>query len=98
LSWHRIDPRTGSLVIAIHAQPNAKRTEVVGIHGGALKVRLAAPALDGRANDCLLEFIAGRLGLKAAQLTVLQGDKSRRKLVAIAAAVDPLKLYAGEES
>ena len=83
------------MVIAIHAQPNARRTEVAGIHGEALKVRLAAPALDGRANDCLLEFLAGRLGVKAAQVSLLQGDRSRRKLIAIAADVDPEKLLAG---
>jgi uncharacterized protein (TIGR00251 family) len=95
LSWHRIDPRTGALVLAIHAQPNAKRTEVVGLHGDALKIRLAAPALDGRANDCLVGFIAERLGVKRSQVNVVQGESSRNKVVSVAAPASIENLFCG---
>jgi uncharacterized protein (TIGR00251 family) len=95
LSWHRVDAKSGALLLTIQVQPNAKRTEVVGLHGDALKIRLAAPALDGRANQCLLEFVAERLGLRVSQVTLVQGDKARRKLVAIAALADVTKLYEG---
>ena len=95
MSWRRIDLRTGDLILAIQAQPNAKRTEVAGLHGDALKIRLAAPAQDGRANDCLVEFIAARLGVKRGQVRVVQGESSRRKVVAVAAPADPDNLYSG---
>jgi hypothetical protein len=95
LSWHRIDPGTGALVLAIQAQPNAKRTEVVGLHGDALKIRLAAPALGGRANDCLVGFIAERLGVKRNQVSVVQGESSRRKVVSVAAPANLDDLFCG---
>jgi uncharacterized protein (TIGR00251 family) len=95
LSWHRADAKSCALILTIQVQPNAKRTEVVGLHGDALKIRLAAPALDGRANLCLLEFVAERLGLKLSQVTLVQGDKARHKLVAVATLADVSKLYEG---
>jgi uncharacterized protein len=95
LSWHRIDARSGALVLAIQAQPNAKRTEVAGPHGDALKIRLAAPALDGRANDCLVEFIAERLGVKRGQVSLVHGESSRRKVVSVAAPANADDLYSG---
>jgi hypothetical protein len=95
LSWHRIDARTGALVLAIQAQPGAKRTEVAGLHGNALKIRLASPALDGRANDCLIRFIAERLGVKRNQVRVVQGVASRRKVVSVAAPANVENLYCG---
>jgi uncharacterized protein (TIGR00251 family) len=55
----------GAIVLTVHLQPGAKRSEVAGEHGDALKIRLAAPAVDGRANAALLEFVAQRLGLAA---------------------------------
>jgi hypothetical protein len=96
LSWHRIDERTGALVLTLQVQPNAKRTEVAGLHGDALKIRIGAPALDGRANECLLAFVAERLLVKRAQVNLLQGDKSRRKLVAVAAPANVRNLHPGK--
>ena len=63
--------------------PNAPRDEIAGWLGGALKVKVHAPALDGRANDALLEFLAGKLGLPRRAITLLRGDKSRHKVVRI---------------
>jgi len=79
-------------VISIHAQPGAKRTEVAGLHGGALKIRVAAPALEDRANEALIEFIAGILGIAKRDVTLVSGAKSREKRFAVRAACDPTRL------
>jgi uncharacterized protein (TIGR00251 family) len=63
--------------------PNAPRNEVVGWLGAALKVKVHAPALEGRANDELLGFLAEKLGLPRRAVTLLRGDKSRQKIVRI---------------
>jgi uncharacterized protein (TIGR00251 family) len=63
--------------------PNAPRDEIAGWLGGALKVKVRAPALDGRANDALLEFLAARLGLPRRAVALLHGAKSRQKVVRI---------------
>jgi hypothetical protein len=69
--------------LAVHVQPRAARSEVVGEHGGALKIRLAAPPVDGAANEALVEFVAARLGLPRRQVRLVGGAASRRKLLEI---------------
>ncbi len=69
--------------VAIKAIPNAPRSEVVGWLGDALKVKVHAPPLEGRANDELCRFLADTLGLPRRAVTVLRGDTSRQKLVRI---------------
>jgi len=64
--------------------PNAPRDEVAGWLGDALKVKVHAPALEGRANDALLEFLADKLGVHRRAVTLVRGDKSRHKVVRIA--------------
>ena len=83
MSWYQTG-RDG-VTIHIHAQPGAKRTEVVGLYGDCMKVRLASPPVDGKANECLIEFLARRLGVKRAQITISRGMSSRRKSVFVAA-------------
>ncbi len=61
--------------------PNAKRDEVVGEYGDAVKVKVAAPAVDGKANGALLEFLAQKFGVPARAVSLLMGDKSRDKVV-----------------
>ena len=73
-----------SCKLAIKAVPNAPRSEVVGWLGDALKVRVHAPALEGRANDELCRFLAEVLDLPRRAVTVVTGDTSRQKLVQIA--------------
>ncbi len=63
--------------------PNAKRNEVVGEYGDAVKVKVAAPAVDGKANGALLEFLAEKLGVSARAVSLLMGDKSRDKVVSV---------------
>lgn len=70
--------------LAVKAVPNAPRSAVAGRLGDALKIKIHAPALDGRANDALCEFLADELGLPRRAVTLAQGDKSRQKLVRIA--------------
>lgn len=72
-----------SCTLAIKAIPNAPRHQVVGWLGAALKVKVHAPPLEGRANDALCEFLAEELGLPRRAVTVLRGDTSRQKIVRI---------------
>jgi uncharacterized protein (TIGR00251 family) len=90
-AWHRRSPG-GFLVISIHAQPGAKRTEVAGIHGDALKIRVAAPALEDRANAALADFIAKKLGVAKRDVALLSGARSREKRFEVRAACDPALL------
>lgn len=66
-------------VLDISVSPNAKRTELVGWHDGALRIRLAAPPVDGAANEALRRWLADQLGLPQARVTLLRGEASRRK-------------------
>src|SRR5438128_246925 len=70
--------------LAIKAIPNAPRSEVVGWLGDALKVKIHAPPVEGKANDALCEFLAETLGLPRRAVTLLRGDTSRQKIVRIA--------------
>jgi uncharacterized protein (TIGR00251 family) len=79
--WYRRDGEDWLLVL--HAQPGAKRSEVVGLHGEALKVRLAAPPLEGRANEALLRFLADRFEVPLRNVELKQGAQSRHKTVRI---------------
>ena len=69
--------------LAIKAIPNAPRTAVAGWLGDALKIKVHAPALEGRANEALCEFVADTLGLPRRAVTVFQGEKSRQKVLRI---------------
>ncbi|MDO8991160.1 MAG: DUF167 domain-containing protein [Sideroxyarcus sp.] len=89
--WYR---RSGDiLTLTLHVQPGAKRTETAGLHGEALKIRLAAPPVEGRANEALLRFIADYFGVPLRQVELKQGGQSRHKVVAITGSkVDPGRL------
>lgn len=91
-SWHR-RLADGTIALALHAQPGAKRTEVAGVHGEALKIRVAAPALEDRANAALIEFLAQRFGVAKRDVTLVSGAKSREKRFEIrGSVVDPAGL------
>jgi len=79
--WIRRSGNT--LTLTLHIQPGAKKTEVAGEHGDALKIRLAAPPVDGKANAALLEFIAEKLGVAKSAVTLKSGQTSRRKVVEV---------------
>jgi uncharacterized protein (TIGR00251 family) len=87
VDWLRRDAE--GWLIAVHAQPGAKRTEVAGLHGESLKIRLAAPPVEGKANEALLRFIAGELGLRRSEVTLARGETSREKIVGVPLRADP---------
>ena len=74
----------GALTLELLIQPRASRTRVIGEHDGRLKVQLAAPPVDGEANAALVEFLAGALGVRKADVTLRRGEAGRRKTVRIA--------------
>lgn len=69
--------------LKVHVQPKARRTEIVGVHGDALKVRVKAPPMDGAANRALVEFLAEVLRIPQAGIRIAGGSSSRRKSVVI---------------
>lgn len=73
----------GGTVLTVHVQPNASRTECVGIHGDALKIRLASRPIDGAANDELIRFIAAQCAVPRANVRIDAGVGARRKRVSI---------------
>ena len=79
-----LSARGDGVLLQLSVMPNAKRTEVDGLHDGALRVRLAAPPIDGRANEALVAWLAKSLGVPKRHVEVLRGESSRRKHVAIA--------------
>lgn len=80
-AWYR---RNGdAITLVLHVQPGAKRSEVAGLHGDALKIRLAAPPIEGRANEALLGFIADRFDVPLRNVELKQGGQSRHKRVEV---------------
>jgi len=73
--------RDGGWRLAIWVQPGAKRTEYAGLHGEYLKIRLAAPAVDNKANSALTEFLARTLGVRIQSVIIVSGHASRQKNV-----------------
>ncbi len=69
--------------LRIHVVPNAKIENVVGEHGGAIRIKLRAPAVAGKANAALVDFLAKRLKVPKLKIVLLRGHKSRDKLVRI---------------
>ena len=80
--------------LVVHVVPRAKRTEVVGRHGDAIKIKLKAPPVDGAANAELLRFVAERLGVPRSAVTITAGQTARRKTLQIEGidATDALRL------
>jgi uncharacterized protein (TIGR00251 family) len=79
----RIDDRGGSIRFSVRVQPRAARSELVGLHGDALKVRLSAPPVDGAANVALGELLADALGVPRHSVRVISGATSRGKIVEV---------------
>ena len=72
---------SGGVTLSVHVQPGASRTEAVGIHGHALKIRVAAAPADGAANDELRRFLAHRCDVSFSAIQILSGKGSREKRV-----------------
>ena len=80
--WFRVGD-DGCITLHLHIQPGAKTTGCAGLHGDALKIRLAAPPVDGRANLALLRFLADALKLPPAAIVLKSGHGSRRKVLEV---------------
>jgi uncharacterized protein len=76
------------ITLTLHVQPGAKRTEWAGLHGDAIKLRLAAPPVDGKANAALRVFMADYFGVGRSAVTLVSGETSRHKIVRIVGARD----------
>lgn len=81
--WCRFDPTSARLAIAIYVQPGARSSEICGLHGNALKIKIAAPAVDNKANAALIEFLRDFLELPSSRIRVRHGARARRKLVEV---------------
>lgn len=82
-AWRREEG--AALVLSLHVQPGATRTGVAGLHGDALKLRVAAPPVDGKANAAVLRFLAEAFDVPLARITLVRGESSRQKTVRIEA-------------
>ena len=69
--------------VDVYVQPRASKTALAGTHDGCVKIRLAAPPVDGAANAELIEFVAERLGIARSRVTVVAGLSGRRKVLEI---------------
>lgn len=73
----------GGVELELHIQPRASRTELSGVHGAAFKIRLAAPPVDGEANDELVRFLAKLLGVPKSAVSIVSGATGRKKRVRV---------------
>jgi hypothetical protein len=78
-----VQDRDGGVIVAVRVQPRASRDEVAGEMNGALKIRLRAPAVENRANEALVEFLALLLKTPKSAVRILAGDRSRTKRLEI---------------
>lgn len=82
--------KNGDVLVDVHVVPNAAKTQVVGLHGEAgqlaLRLRLQAPPVDGKANQALVKWLAGCLGVPQQAVTLARGESSRRKQLRVNAA------------
>ena len=92
--WYRT---SGDVVtLTLHVQPGAKKNGIAGLYGDALKLKLAAQPVEGRANEALLKYIAGLFGVPVRQVELRQGEQSRHKVVAVTGSrINPESLLTG---
>ncbi len=79
----KITETEDNVTFAVRVVPRASRNEIAGVHGDALKVRLTAPPVEGKANEALIAFLAQRLGVRKSQVEIVAGGTSRRKMIRI---------------
>jgi uncharacterized protein (TIGR00251 family) len=78
-----LNEKNDAVTIKIRVQPRASRTEIVGEHAGAIKLRVAAPPVDGKANEECRRFLAKLLKVGATSIEIISGDSSRDKVIRI---------------
>lgn len=75
----------GTVLIRLHVQPKASKNRIVGLHDGCLKMAVAAPPVEGKANKAVVKFLAEVFGIPAREVTVKSGLQSRKKVVVVKA-------------
>ena len=96
-AWHRYDPAARRLTLTLHVQPGARNSAISGTYGDALKIRIAAPAVDNKANAALIEFLSETLDVPKAAVTVRRGATGRRKVVEILCGPDAVTRLVNSE-
>jgi uncharacterized protein (TIGR00251 family) len=81
-----ISETEGGIGLFVHVQPGAGKTRVLGRHGDALKISVAAPPIGGRANEAVVEFLAKTLGVDKAAVKIVHGQTARKKRIEIGGA------------
>lgn len=75
---------TRGVRITVQITPNAKRTEVIGLLDDALKIRLQAQPIEGKANEALVRYLADRLDVPKSQVSIMHGHTGKRKIIDVA--------------
>jgi uncharacterized protein (TIGR00251 family) len=78
-----LTPKDGAVRFEVHAKPRAKKSKVIGERGDAVEIALAAPPVDGAANEELVRFVASVLAVRQRDIEVVRGETSREKLLAV---------------
>jgi uncharacterized protein (TIGR00251 family) len=79
----QIDEGEGGCVFHVRVQPRSRQNEIAGLHGGALKIRVTAPPVKGKANQATQELLAEQLGVPTSSVEILTGHTSRQKCVRV---------------
>ncbi len=79
------------MILKIHLHPGAKKNEIVGMHGDAIKIKIKAPPVEGKANEALIEFLSETLSIAKSKIEIIRGHTSRQKIVAIECSEETLK-------
>lgn len=77
--------KDGTVLLRLHVQPKASKNRIVGLHDGCLKISVAAPPVEGKANKAVIKFLADILGVPVRDVNVKSGAQSRKKLVVVKA-------------
>lgn len=92
--WYRQE--ADFLTLTLYIQPGAKCTEISGLHGNALKIRLASPPIEGRANEALMDYVAELFHVPVRQVSLKRGAKSRQKVIVVRGSrVNPASIFCG---
>lgn len=80
-SWLNVQP--SQIILMVYIQPGAKKSCICGEHNGQLKIKIAAPPVDGKANAELIEFLSKEIGCAKSSIAIVSGENSRTKKIAI---------------
>ena len=90
-TWFRFDAAARRYSLSLHVQPGARKSGIAGLHGDALKVKIAAPAVDNKANAALIAFLSEALAVPKSAIALRRGTTSRRKVVEISGGPELVK-------